>query len=111
VITLLFALLFQFLPDRKIAWNDVWLGAAVSALLFVVGQFLLGWYLGRAGVSSSYGSFGALIVFLLWTNYSAQIMLLGAEFTHVYAKRLGSQRNEAIRGEVRSVSAAVPAGR
>jgi membrane protein len=94
MVTALFALLFEYLPERQIAWRDVWLGATVSALLFVVGQFLLGWYLGRAGVSSGYGAFGGLIVFLIWTYYSAQIMLLGAEFTHVYARRFGSLRSQ-----------------
>ena len=59
----------------------------MSALLFVLGQFLLGWYLGRAGVSSGYGAFGGIVIFLIWVNYSAQIMLFGAEFTHVYARR------------------------
>ncbi|MBV8601166.1 MAG: YihY/virulence factor BrkB family protein, partial [Candidatus Eremiobacteraeota bacterium] len=94
VITALFALLFEYLPECRIAWSDVWAGAVVSALLFVVGQFVLGWYLGRAGISSTYGAFGGLVVFLLWVNYSSQIMLFGAEFTHVYAKRHGSKKNE-----------------
>ncbi|MGB8909637.1 MAG: YihY/virulence factor BrkB family protein [Candidatus Cybelea sp.] len=92
MVTALFALLFEYLPERRIAWRDVWLGGAVSALLFIVGQFLLGWYLGRAGVSSGYGAFGGLIVFLIWTYYSAQIMLFGSEFTRVYARRFGSQK-------------------
>ena len=90
MVTVLFALLFEFLPECRVAWRDVWAGAAASAFLFVVGQFLLGWYLGRAGVSSGYGMFGGLVIFLIWVNYSAQIMLLGAEFTHVYARRVGS---------------------
>jgi membrane protein len=90
MVTVLFALLFEYLPERRITWRDVWLGATVSALLFVVGQFLLGWYLGRAGVSSGYGAFGGVVVFLIWTYYSAQIMLFGAEFTHVFARRFGS---------------------
>jgi membrane protein len=92
MVTALFALLFEYLPEQRIAWRDVWLGATVSALLFVVGQSLLGWYLGRSGVSSGYGAFGGLIAFLIWTFYSAQIMLFGAEFTHVYARRFGSLR-------------------
>ncbi|MBV9027225.1 MAG: YihY/virulence factor BrkB family protein, partial [Candidatus Eremiobacteraeota bacterium] len=99
LITLVFALLFEYLPECRISWRDVWLGAAVSALLFVIGQFLLGWYLGRAGISSSYGSFGGLVVFLIWAFYSAQILLIGAEFTHVYARRFGSQRSGAARGQ------------
>ncbi len=90
IITLVFALLFRFLPDVRIDWSDVWLGAAITSLLFVIGQFLLGWYLGRAGISSTYGAFGSLVIFLLWVNYTAQIVLLGAEFTHVYARQHGS---------------------
>ncbi|MFZ0032908.1 MAG: YihY/virulence factor BrkB family protein [Candidatus Cybelea sp.] len=90
MVTALFALLFEYLPERRIAWRDVWLGATISALLFVAGQFLLGWYLGRAGVSSGYGAFAGLVVFLIWAYYSAQIMLFGAEFTRVYARRFGS---------------------
>jgi membrane protein len=91
LVTTLFAFMFEFLPERRIAWRDVWVGALASALLFVVGQFLLGWYLGRAGVSSGYGTFGGIVVFLIWVYYSAQIMLLGAEFTHVYARRYGTR--------------------
>ena len=84
---LFFVLLFKYLPDARIAWRDVWLGAGLTALLFVAGQLLLGWYLGGAGVSSAYGAFGSLVVFLLWANYSSQILLLGAEFTHAYGQR------------------------
>jgi membrane protein len=109
LITAMFALLFEYLPECRIAWRDVWLGAAVSSLLFVIGQFLLGWYLGRAGISSSYGSFGGLVVFLLWTFYSAQILLIGAEFTHVYARRFGSLQSAATRGQVSSRSTAAQA--
>ena len=85
-----FALLYEYLPERLIEWRDVWAGAALTAFLFVVGQFLLGWYLGRAGVSSGYGAFGSIVVFLIWVNYSAQIVLFGAQLTHVYARRYGS---------------------
>ncbi len=91
VIWLGFAVLFEYLPDCHIEWSDVWIGSAFTSFLFVVGQFLLGWYLGRAGVSSGYGAFGSLVVFLIWVNYSAQIMLLGAQFTNVYAQRHGSK--------------------
>ncbi|MBV8149346.1 MAG: YihY/virulence factor BrkB family protein [Candidatus Eremiobacteraeota bacterium] len=111
MITALFALLFEYLPECRIAWRDVWWGAGVSALLFVVGQFLLGWYLGRAGVSSGYGAFGGIVVFLIWVNYSAQIMLLGAEFTHVYARRFGSLRSSATRGAIPTRSTAASAVR
>lgn len=101
VVTVLFALIFEYLPSCRIEWRDVWHGAAISSLLFVIGQFLLGWYLGRAGIASTYGAFGGLIAFLIWVNYSAQIMLFGAEFTHVYARRHGSRKNDAIaRGDV-----------
>jgi membrane protein len=95
MVTVLFALLFKFLPECQIAWRDIGWGAAVSGLMFVIGQFLLGWYIGRAGISSSYGTFGGLVVFLVWVYYSAQIVLFGAEFTHVYARRFGSLRAEA----------------
>lgn len=87
VVWLLFTLLFEYLPDTRIAWRDVWVGAGITALLFVLGQTLLGWYLGRAAVASAYGAFGSLVIFLLWANYSSQIVLLGAEFTHAYAQR------------------------
>ncbi len=101
VIWVAFALLFEYLPDTRVEWRDVWAGAALTSLLFVAGQFLLGWYLGRAGVTSGFGAFGALIVFLIWTNYSSQIMLFGAEFTHVYSKRHGSGlRVPSTQGEV-----------
>lgn len=94
--TALFALLFKYLPDCRIEWGDVWPGAAATALLFVVGQFLLGWYVGRAGIESLYGAFGGLVAFLVWVNYSAQMTLLGAEFTHVYSQRYGSRTAKAI---------------
>jgi membrane protein len=82
-----FTVLFTFLPETHVEWRNVWLGATITALLFVVGQFFLGWYLGRAALSSAYGAFGGLVAFLIWVNYSAQIVLLGAEFTRVLALR------------------------
>ena len=90
VITLLFAMLFKFLPDAKIAWHDVWIGAFITAALFTVGKFALGFYLGKSGIGSSYGAAGSLIVLLLWVYYSSQILFFGAEFTQVYANRFGS---------------------
>lgn len=93
-ITLLFALIFKVLPDTKIEWRDVWVGAAVTALLFTLGKFLLGLYLGRSSTASAYGAAGALVVILLWIYYSAQIVLFGAEFTQVFAKRFGSKADE-----------------
>jgi membrane protein len=85
VITAAFAVLFRFLPATKIQWRDVWAGAALTSLLFAVGQFLLAWYLGRAGTASVFGAAGSLVIFLMWVNYSAQIVLFGAEFTHEYS--------------------------
>ena len=90
VITLLFAMIFKFLPDAKIAWHDVWIGALITAALFTVGKFALGLYLGKSGVDSSYGAAGSLIVLLLWVYYSSQILFFGAEFTQAYANRFGS---------------------
>jgi len=91
VITSLFALIFKMLPRVSVAWNDVLIGAAATALLFNIGKFLIGLYIGKSGVSSGYGAAGTLVVLLLWVYYSAQIFLLGAEFTWVYAKRFGSK--------------------
>jgi membrane protein len=91
VITVLFALIFKFLPDAEIAWRDVWLGAFVTAVLFSLGKFLIGIYLGNSSVTSSFGAAGSLVLLLLWIYYSAQILLFGAEFTQVYANELGSK--------------------
>jgi membrane protein len=91
VITLLFAMIYKFLPDVKIAWRDVGIGAAVTALLFTIGKFLIGLYLAKSSVASGYGAAGSLVILLLWTYYSAQIVFLGAEFTQVYASRYGSR--------------------
>ena len=90
IIVLLFAMIFRYLPDAKIAWRDVWTGAAVTAILFVLGKFLLGLYLGSGAAGSAYGAAGSLITLLLWIFYSAQILLFGAEFTKVYANASGS---------------------
>jgi membrane protein len=91
VITVLFALIFKFLPDAEIAWRDVWLGAFVTALLFSLAKLLIGIYLGNSSVGSSFGAAGSLVLLLLWIYYSAQILLFGAEFTQVYANQLGSK--------------------
>ncbi|CAA9233728.1 MAG: Inner membrane protein YihY, formerly thought to be RNase BN [uncultured Chloroflexia bacterium] len=91
VITVLFALIFKVLPDAEIAWGDVWIGAFVTALLFTIGKFALGLYLGKSDVASSYGAAGSLIIILLWIYYSSQILFLGAEFTQVYANTYGSR--------------------
>jgi len=91
IITLLFAMIFKFLPDVKIAWRDVWIGALITAALFTAGKEVLGLYLGKSGVASSYGAAGSLIVLLLWVYYSAQILFFGAEFTKAYANKFGSR--------------------
>jgi len=94
VVTLLFAAIYKLLPSRRIAWGDVWVGAAVTSLLFWVGKYLIGLYLGRAAVGSAYGAAGALVVVIVWVYYSAQIFFLGAEFTREYAMRHGSKRGD-----------------
>jgi len=89
--TILLAMVFKFLPDAEIAWKDVWIGAFVTAVLFAIGNLLIGLYLGSSTVQTGYGAAGSLAIFLLWTYYSAQIVYLGAEFTQVYARRCGSK--------------------
>jgi membrane protein len=91
IITLLFAAMFKVIPDAVVEWKDVWVGAIVTAALFVIGKFFLGMYLGRGSVANAYGAAGALVVVLLWVYYSAQIVFLGAEFTQVYARSRGSR--------------------
>jgi membrane protein len=89
-ITALFAMIYKVLPDVQIAWKDVWIGAAMTSILFSIGKFLIGLYLGRSGVSSVYGAAGSLVTILLWVYYSALIFFYGAEITHVYATDYGS---------------------
>jgi membrane protein len=91
VITLLFAMMYKYLPDVKIAWRDVWLGAVITAALFTLGKFAIGLYLGHSSMASSYGVAGSFVVLLVWVYYSSQILFLGAEFTQVYANRYGSR--------------------
>ncbi|WP_213957268.1 YihY/virulence factor BrkB family protein [Variovorax sp. dw_954] len=90
VSALLFAMIFKFMPTAPIAWRDVWIGAAVTAVLFEVGKFLIGLYLGKSGMTESFAAAGSLVVLLAWVYYAAQIFLLGAEFTKVYANAHGS---------------------
>jgi membrane protein len=90
-ITLLFAMIYKILPDVKLGWKDVWVGAAVTALLFTIGKYLLGLYLARASVASSYGAAGSLVLILVWVYYSSQILLFGAEFTRVYSIHYGKR--------------------
>ena len=90
VTTLLFGIIFNVLPDVDIRWRDVWVGAAFTALLFSLGKYLIGLYLGRSALSSTYGAAGSLIVLLVWIYYSSQVFLMGAEFTQVWARRMGA---------------------
>jgi membrane protein len=91
LMTFLFSLMFKYVPDVKIAWKDVLVGSIITALLFMFGKFLLGVYISKGSLGSAYGAAGSLIVFLAWVYYSAQILLLGAEFTQVYSRMYGSK--------------------
>jgi membrane protein len=91
IVVLLFAMIFKFLPDVKIQWRDVWIGAVMTAILFGIGKWLLGFYLGSGAAGSAYGAASSLITLLLWVYYSSQILLFGAEFTQVYAARAGRE--------------------
>jgi membrane protein len=91
IITVLFGLSYKLLPSVKIAWRDVWVGAAATSLLFTIGKLLIGLYLGNSAVGSAYGAAGSVLVILVWVYYSAQIFLFGAEFTFVYSNRYGSR--------------------
>jgi membrane protein len=106
VIVLLFAMIFKFLPDVNIQWRDVWIGAVMTAILFGLGKWLLGFYLGSGAASSAYGAASSLITLLLWVYYSSQILLFGAEFTQVYAARAGRELKPseyAVRVETKEV--------
>jgi len=94
IIAVLFGAVYKVLPDKKLTWRDVAVGAISTAILFTIGKFLISLYIGSSAVASSYGAAGALIVILIWIYYSAQIFLLGAEFTKAYATRHGSQRTD-----------------
>lgn len=98
LMTAVFAMLYKFMPRVKIHWKDVWAGATVTALLFTVGKILIGIYIGKSAISSGFGAAGSLVVVLVWVYYSAQIFLLGAEFTWVYAHAHGSQKDESPSG-------------
>ena len=91
ITTGMFALIYKLLPRADIAWRDVWIGSAVTALLFAIGKFLIGLYIGRSGIASGFGAAGSFVVVLVWVYYSTQIFLLGAEFTWVYANAHGSR--------------------
>lgn len=103
--TVVFALIYKTMPRVRIHWKDVWVGAAVTSLLFIAGKFLIGNYIGRSGISSGFGAAASLVVVLLWVYYSAQIFLFGAEFTWAYSHRFGSRR-----GQVPAAGAGAQAG-
>ena len=90
VVTVLFAMMFKWLPDVSVAWRDVWLGALLTALFFEVGKAAIGFYIGKQGLESTYGAAASIVVVLIWVYYTSQIILMGAEVTHAYAKHRGS---------------------
>jgi membrane protein len=109
MLVVIFAAIYKLMPRARIEWRDVWVGAAVTALLFIIGKFLIGLYLGKSDVGSSFGAFGSIVIVMVWVYYSAQIFLLGAEFTWVYAHHSGSRQDP--RGKIeraRSVSIEAP---
>ena len=101
LVSVMFALIYKVMPRAHVQWKDVWVGAVVTALLFALGKSLIGLYVGHSGIVSGFGAAGSLVIVLLWVYYSAQIFLIGAEFTWVYANTLGSRkgRNQAMRAQ------------
>jgi len=91
--TAVFALIYKLMPRVKVGWGDVWVGAVITAMLFTIGRFLISLYIGKTGVASGFGAAGSVVVIFVWVYYSSQIFLVGAEFTWVYAQRLGSRRH------------------
>jgi len=113
IVTLLFAMIYKLLPDVSIQWGDVWIGAIITSLLFTIGKFLIGIYLGKSNVGVAYGAAGSLVVILIWVYYASQIFLFGAEFTAVYAEAHGSRvaPSQHIRGEPGFKLSGAPSGR
>lgn len=101
LVVAMFGLIYKVMPRVRVLWKDVWLGALLAALLFTLGKVLIGIYIGRSGVASGYGAAGSLVVVLLWVYFSAQILLIGAEFTCVYARTFGSRRPTPVQPNVR----------
>jgi len=97
--TTFFAMIYKTMPRVKVDWSDVWIGAVVTSLLFTVGKFLIGLYIGRSGVASGFGAAGSLVVLLMWVYYSAQVFLMGAEFTWAYSVMCGSRKNQMARDD------------
>jgi membrane protein len=91
--TTVFAMIYKLMPRVRVRWMDVWLGALVTSLLFTLGKFLIGLYIGTSGIASSFGAAGSLVIILVWVYYSAQIFLIGAEFTRAFAHTFGSARS------------------
>lgn len=113
VLTVLFAAIFRFLPDAEIAWRDVWAGALVTSVLFVVGKFVIGFYLGRSAPGDAFGAASALAVILVWIYYAGMIVLFGAEFTQAWADRRGARKTPepgAMHVEHREVATSRPSG-
>jgi membrane protein len=94
--TAVFAMMYKTMPRVRIDWKDVWVGAAVTSLLFLAGKFLIGVYIGRSNISSAFGAAASLVVVLLWVYYSAQIFLFGAEFTRAYSHKFGSRKGQPL---------------
>lgn len=111
ITTLLFAITFKMLPARRIPWGDVWLGSFATALLFAIGKYAIGLYLGRSAVASSFGAAGTLVVAIVWVYYSAQIFFFGAEFTRAWSHEHGSKRPRAANADVGSEAAMVDRAR
>ena len=109
VITLLFAMMFKWLPDTAVAWRDVWLGAVVTAALFEIGKMLIGLYIGKQGLELTYGAAASLVILLIWIYYSSQIVLMGAEFTRVSALKRGSRSHAPARALLAELAAPVAA--
>jgi len=106
--TLVFAMIYKLMPRVKVRWHDVWLGALVTSGLFTIGKFLIGLYIGKSGIASGFGAAGSIAIVFVWVYYSAQIFLLGAEFTWVYARTFGSRREQPAPSVAEAIVAEVP---
>jgi membrane protein len=111
IVTLLFAMIYKFIPRVHVAWHDVWIGAAVTAVLFAVGKLLIGLYIGKSAVASDFGAAGTVVVVIVWIYYSSQIFFLGAEFTRAYSLHHGSKSPEAANSDYGSDAAMVERAR
>jgi membrane protein len=109
LVTVIFAMIYKVMPRVHIRWHDVWIGSAVTALLFTIGKVAIGLYIGKSGVTSGFGAAGSLVVLLVWVYYSAQIFLMGAEFTWVYAHTFGSLKGQSVGGAAAAVPSAAGA--